>query len=344
MRKLGLHMARWIPLTLLMLIGGPAMAQDLHFSQFYAHPLHMNPALTGQFEGTYRFAGIARRQWSSVTAQPFQSFGGSVDMNGVFNVKFLHAGIKFSHDYAGLSNVTQSQIDLPFALSFKMGNAKTHHISLGGQVGFAQVSLDQSRLHFGDQFIDGRFDPLQPTSDQLFARPFTYADYSAGIFYQWKRSERERIGLGISQFHLNEPNTSFGGTHEASMKMRSNVHMISSIPLGSTPYDLMPAGQFMMQGTQREILFGTSFRMHFDESTLHRENLRFGLWTRWGDAVIGSVGYQKKNLYMGASYDVNYSSLRIASRYRGAWELSLVYTISTVREKTKRIRLCPSFI
>ena len=40
-----------------------ADAQDPHFSQFFASPLTLNPALTGKFDGTLRAAGNYRNQW-----------------------------------------------------------------------------------------------------------------------------------------------------------------------------------------------------------------------------------------------------------------------------------------
>src|SRR5579863_1305275 len=42
-------------------------AQDFHFSQFYASPLTLNPALTGNFNGFYRITGIYRNQWPGLT-------------------------------------------------------------------------------------------------------------------------------------------------------------------------------------------------------------------------------------------------------------------------------------
>src|SRR5690242_4420914 len=56
-----------------------AKAQDIHFSQFYASPLTLNPAFSGFHDGTFRVAGIYRNQWRSVTT-PFQTFGVSFDM------------------------------------------------------------------------------------------------------------------------------------------------------------------------------------------------------------------------------------------------------------------------
>src|SRR3954462_7934254 len=41
-------------------------AQDPHFSQFFASPLTLNPALTGKFDGSIRVAGNYRNQWPTI--------------------------------------------------------------------------------------------------------------------------------------------------------------------------------------------------------------------------------------------------------------------------------------
>src|SRR3954452_25468987 len=43
-----------------------ANAQDPHFSQFFASPLTLNPALTGKFDGNLRVAGNYRNQWPTI--------------------------------------------------------------------------------------------------------------------------------------------------------------------------------------------------------------------------------------------------------------------------------------
>ena len=57
-------------IVLLLLIGFPLLktfAQDANFSQFYASPLTLNPALTGKFHGTLRVAGNYRNQWPTIS-------------------------------------------------------------------------------------------------------------------------------------------------------------------------------------------------------------------------------------------------------------------------------------
>ena len=47
------------------------ISQDLHFSQHYASPLHLNPAMTGVFDFDFkekdlRLSSIYRQQWRTI--------------------------------------------------------------------------------------------------------------------------------------------------------------------------------------------------------------------------------------------------------------------------------------
>src|SRR5947209_5190581 len=53
-------------------------AQDPNFSQFFASPLTLNPALTGKFDGTLRVAGNYRNQWPTIN-NAFTTYTASVD-------------------------------------------------------------------------------------------------------------------------------------------------------------------------------------------------------------------------------------------------------------------------
>ena len=53
-------------LLLSLLMANAIQAQDPAFSQFFASPLTLNPALTGKFNGQLRVAGNYRNQWPAV--------------------------------------------------------------------------------------------------------------------------------------------------------------------------------------------------------------------------------------------------------------------------------------
>ena len=61
-----------------------ASAQDIHFSQYYAAPLELNPALTGNINGVFRATFNYRNQWFNIptlnTIAPYQTYQASFDM------------------------------------------------------------------------------------------------------------------------------------------------------------------------------------------------------------------------------------------------------------------------
>ena len=63
---------------------GISRAQDPAFSQFFASPLTLNPALTGKFNGTLRVAGNYRNQWPQIN-NAFVTSTISVDGNNITN-------------------------------------------------------------------------------------------------------------------------------------------------------------------------------------------------------------------------------------------------------------------
>ena len=56
-----------------------SIAQDPNFSQFFASPLTLNPALTGKFDGVYRFAANYRNQWPTIN-NAYTTMTASFDM------------------------------------------------------------------------------------------------------------------------------------------------------------------------------------------------------------------------------------------------------------------------
>src|ERR1700710_1960135 len=68
-----------ITLVLLIAISGRSMAQvDPHFSQYYADPLWLNPALTGVIDGDMRLNLNAKQQWSNI-GEGYKTGGVSMD-------------------------------------------------------------------------------------------------------------------------------------------------------------------------------------------------------------------------------------------------------------------------
>jgi hypothetical protein len=71
-------------------------------------------------------------------------------------------------------------------------------------------------------------------------------------------------------------------------------------------------------------------------------NLYLGSWFRFGDAVIPYVGLEFGEFRLGASYDVNVSTLKPGSNMRGGAEFSLIYIKRPTDPNAKKLN-CPKF-
>src|SRR5437016_4398458 len=58
---------------------------DPHFSQYYAYPLWLNPALTGVFDGDARISGNFKDQWATVQ-NGYRTVGLSADFRSTDKV------------------------------------------------------------------------------------------------------------------------------------------------------------------------------------------------------------------------------------------------------------------
>ena len=146
-------------------------AQDVHFSQFYQAPARLNPALTGRFHGGYRLTGIFRSQWASVTV-PYQTINISGDARDFLNVGGLGAGIDLFYDKAGDANLGTFNINISGAYTFGMVENGMHHLTVGGQFGYARKQLDPSKLVF-DNNGGGTIESFEPG--------FSYFNANAGM-------------------------------------------------------------------------------------------------------------------------------------------------------------------
>src|SRR5882762_3587436 len=94
-------------LPLLLLAGGAARAQDLHFSQFFEAPLLRNPSLAGLFNGDIRVQMVYRDQWNSFT-NAYKSGSLNAEYKAPIGKgdDFLTAGMQILFDKAGTAGLT----------------------------------------------------------------------------------------------------------------------------------------------------------------------------------------------------------------------------------------------
>ena len=128
------------------------LGQDIHFSQFNRSYLNLNPALTGNFEGDYRFNGNFKNQWSSV-AEPYQTFSFAADARSPLkSIPQVHLGILLFNDEAGVGGLKTTSFMLSGAYSLKLNYDSSLALMAGLQVGFQARSINFNLFNFDRQY------------------------------------------------------------------------------------------------------------------------------------------------------------------------------------------------
>jgi hypothetical protein len=96
------------------------------------------------------------------------------------------------------------------------------------------------------------------------------------------------------------------------------------------------------QANATNTLIGGAYMMNMNPGQPYPTNLYLGSWIRFGDAIIPYVGLEFGEFHIGATYDVNVSSLKPASNMRGGAEISLIY-IREPRDPNRKKLNCPKF-
>lgn len=321
----------------------PVKAQDPHFTQFFASPLTLNPAFTGLFDGDLRVASNYRNQWSSI-ATPFVTGTVSADFNILKNTipynDIWGVGVLALYDQTGGGGLITDYLALSTAYHKGLDAEGRQTLAVAGQVAFVQKRLDFSKLVFENQLTNQGFDPTLPSGEYFSHANISYPDYNVGILYNGTVGEDNNIYLGASYYHITQPIESFLGQNNQ-LHSRYTAHAGASFALDKTTR-FYTSGLFMQQGGATEIAAGGAFGFMVNGVPQSPTTLYIGGWYRWNDAVNPYVGLEFGSFQAGVSYDVNISTLKPASNYRGGMEISLIYIYRHSEFSTRRLN-CPKF-
>jgi type IX secretion system PorP/SprF family membrane protein len=336
----------------LMLVSGSAVtAQDPQFSQFYAAPLYLNPAMAGS-TGQARAGLNYRNQWPAIDAN-FTTFAAYFDY--FIEDKNSGVGILLQRDVEGLAGLRSLELALQYSYEFKI--TKGLGFRPGFQAALYNRDINFDKLTFADQFDQSAFGFTGNTAEQFnTGTSKTFIDLSAGGMFFTRLA-----WLGIAANHLNQPNQSLIG-EKNNLSTKLSVHGGVRIPLkpgsvGSGMYarkserSISPTVQYRHQGQFDQLDAGVYFTF---------EPLVIGTWYRGipfkslegfsnNESVVLLIGFTrlgaKDAINIGYSFDYTISKLGIGSG--GAHEFSLVYTwpMRNPRKppKDKMIIPCPEF-
>ena len=320
-----------------------SFAQDVHFSQYYTFAQALNPALTGNFDGSYRVAVIYRNQLSSfLNKNAFVTPGAAIDLplfEGQLKKDKLGLGLMFTNDRMGEASLVTRNIGLSLAYHKGLGKLGNHRISLGGQVAYVQRSIDRDSYVFYDQFdvinhsgsgISSEFDV-----NNFDRGSFYYFDYNFGLYWKSQFSERFKMQGGFSTFHMSQPNQWFISENDNIFLHRRYLGDLGFEVFLTEKLALAPDILYQKQGENQMILAGSSLGYYFNSGFRTNSSIHLGARYRVspvnGDAVVVLSSVEFRNLRLGVSYDVNLSNLKNSSNLKGAFEVSIVYVGESIR-------------
>jgi len=317
------------------LIGAVKAQVDPHFSQYYANPLWLNPALTGIVDGDIRINGNVRNQWASVP-NGYKTSALSTDFH--LGEK-AGLGVNILNQAAGTAGYNYFAAYGSYGYGIAISGDGTQKLHFGIQFGIINRSFDPSKLQFGDQYnpIIG-YDPNAPGFESFATTSATVFDASAGIFYYDSNPlHTANIFAGLSAAHLTSPKDPFtGGAIQSRLPVRFTAHAGVKVK-AADDWDIIPHAIYISQQTSTVKALGVYSELKFKADN----SLILGGMYRIGDAAIADVGYGLKNLVIGLSYDFNTSALKSATNGQGGLELSLIYIFRKGPANTAAV--CPRF-
>ncbi len=326
----------------------PVSAQDIHFSQHYASPATLNPALTGKHNGVFRVAANYRSQWFSIPgAQPYETFSGSFDaalLRNRFDFDRLGIGVMVFQDKSGNGELTNLTGMLSLAYHKTLDPYGRHTISAGFQGGIVQKRIDFTKLTFEEQFDQELgFDVTAFNGENVAQTSIWYPDFSAGAFLTSAFSENAGFYAGFAFHHLSEPKESFLVQVDQENRLESRITAHGGFIIKLSEYiSLNPGALFMTQASARTTTAGVTLGVELSDNA----EIFFGGWYRvqQSDALIAMAGVEISGLQIGLSYDINMSDLKAVSNGNGAFEVSVVYIFGKEDpRKISPVKFCPRF-
>lgn len=315
-------------------------SQDIHFSQFYASPLTLNPSLTGSFDGLMRFGGNYRSQWGTVSV-PFNTASVFTDINimrSKLDGNWLSAGLHAVNDYAGDGRLMVNKAALSLAYHIKLTKWNNFYLNLGAAGLFVHKKIDFSKLLFDSQWNDVGFDSSIDPGENYASNSLHYFDLHAGASLYYNVLKKFSMEGGISLIHIFAPVESYFNA-ENQVHRRPVTHVYSDIRIRKD-WGLQPGASFMYQRKAQELTMGANVSLDKKLSYSRKLTIYFGLWMRNRDALYPLAGAQLQRTRMLFNYDINLSKLVPGSYTVGAFEISMVHVIDKARP-VNTVRHCP---
>jgi type IX secretion system PorP/SprF family membrane protein len=245
---------------------------------------------------------------------------------------WITLGMQTFYDQAGDIKLKRAAIMPVLNYHLPITAEGNNYISGAFMAGPVSNQFDPTRAKFGDQWVNGGYDPTNPTA-QVFERTGkNYFDMAAGLCASGDLSETVHYYAGVGGYHLNNPKVAFYTTNEESTRLNRKWTVTTGLKAETSDNNTIEFyADYYTQGGHNQFMGGALYGAVLKEEEWSQEdpNLKlaiyFGAFYRYNDAFIPVVKMDIYRLGVGLSYDANVSKLTTASHWRGGFELTLSY-------------------
>ncbi len=328
-------LAQYLAIFLILLSPLFLCSQDLHFTNYTASPQNLNPALTGNFSGTFKIGGIYRDQFSRFFSNGYQSQGGFIEYNLPLKVggqNWLAAGAFLDNDVSGDLAFGSARMGMNLAYHLQLNKKNT--FTLGLQGAFINRKTDNQGFRTEETLLaSSGIENVASLLDNYNARQF---DFSAGILYSTQINRTTSSKFGLSIYHLTGSSISSGSNAQDYIPLRINAHGEMSFGLANN-FTLTPRIYFTSSEEAKELaaqlLLGIPFA---------KNNLELGIGHRFQDAIQFILGFDLRGWVIQGSFDLTVSSASAYNDNIGGFEIGAYKIITTYpKTKIKNLLICP---
>ncbi|MDH5474361.1 MAG: PorP/SprF family type IX secretion system membrane protein [Cyclobacteriaceae bacterium] len=317
---------------------GVVKAQDPVFSQFYAAPLYLNPALSGA-ETSILLNVSYRRQWQSLDL-PYDigqfTFNYPLITNTRIRKHIGGIGLSVFRESSGVNRSLLTMGALASgAFNWSFDRTGINKISIGLQAGFIQKSINFNNFEWSSQYDPflGFQASVAPSIINELEGSRAYPTFNAGVL--WSHNPDKIVSpfsafVGVAASNLNKPNESLVQDKSYNLPMLFKFQGGLDFHLTSVLI-LSPNVLILRQNETNQFNVGTYLGYNFIEKRDAINVIQIGVWHRVNDSFIFSGGFTNNKVFVGISFDFTSSTLRYDTRRQRAYEISISYKIPQIK-------------
>lgn len=324
---------RFFLIILTFFISSFVYSQDPNFSQFYANPLYLNPAMAGTAVCP-RVNMNYRNHYSSLN-MAYTTYAVSYDQYA--DLYHGGIGIHLMNDMQSDGSLYNINGDIIYAYSMELG--KKFWLQTGFQVSYMQRFVQWDKLIFPDMIDPTRgvvYETKEIRNDELK----NFLDFSTGIVGYGRN-----YYFGLAVHHLNQLEGLQQNEGYKFLPQKYTVNFGAKIPLfrnglRKERLSLLPNIIYQKQQNAEQINFGFY---------LARKLLLLGVWLRHDlnlhyDSYTILLGFSFEKLKLSYSYD--FSMLQLGPASYGGHEAAIIFQFNCPDKSNKRKYKpisCPTF-